>query len=70
MTVRKGILKNFNPANYTATVQMSGSLKVYLVDIAVARNIPAVEMAAGRRVVLVFFDRHNAKEAVVTAVYT
>ena len=39
-------------------------------DIAVARNLPAVEMALGRKVAVVFFDEHNPKEAVVVAVYT
>ena len=70
MRVRKGILKSFDSGNYTATVQMAGSYKVYLEDIAVARNLPAVEMALGRKVAVIFFDEHNAKEAVVVAVYT
>jgi len=70
MTIRKGILKSFNSSNYTATVQIAGSLKVYLEDVAVARNIPVAEIIAGRKVVMVFFDQHNAKEAVVIAVYT
>ena len=69
MTIRKGILKSFNSSNYTAIVQLTGSLKVYLEDIAVARNLPAAEMVAGRKVVIVFFDQHNAREAVVVAVY-
>jgi hypothetical protein len=69
MTIRKGTLKSFNSIKYTATIQLSGSLKVYLEDIAVARNIPAEEMTAGRKVVMVFFDQHNASEAVVVAVY-
>lgn len=70
MSLRKGILKSFNSGDYTATVQLAGSQKVYLEGIAVARNIPAVEMALGRKVAVIFFDEHNAKEAVVIAVYT
>ena len=70
MSLRKAILKSFNSGDYTATVQLAGSHKVYLEGIAVARNIPAVEMALGRKVAVVFFDEHNAKEAVITAVYT
>ena len=70
MTIRKAILKSFNSANYTATVQLAGSLKVYLEDIAVARNLPAAEMIAGRKLAVLFFDEHNPKEAVVVAVYT
>ena len=70
MTVRKAILKSFNPGDYTATIQVTGSYKAYLEDIAVARNLPAAEMAVGRKVAVILFDEHNPKEAVVVAVYT
>ena len=70
MSLRKALLKSFNSGDYTATVQLTGSQKVYLEGIGVARNIPAVEMALGRKVAVIFFDEHNAKEAVVVAVYT
>ena len=69
MNLRKGVLKSFNSGDYTATVQLAGSYKVYLEGITVARNLPAVEMALGRKVGVVFFDEHNPKEAVVVAVY-
>ena len=70
MRLRKGVLKSFNSGAYTATVQVASSYKVYLEDVAVARNIPTVEMVTGRKVAVVFFDEHNPKEAVVIAVYT
>jgi hypothetical protein len=70
MSLRKAVLKSFSSGDYTATVQLTGSYKVYLEGVAVARNIPSAEMAAGRKVAVVFFDEHNAKEAVVIAVYT
>ena len=70
MSLRKGILKTFNGVDYTATVQLTGSPKVYLEDITVARNIAAGEMSPGRKVTLVFSDENNAREAVVIAVYT
>ncbi len=70
MSLRKGVLKSFNPGDYTATIQLAGSHKVYLEGIAVARNLPAAEMAVGRKMAIIFFDEHNAKEAVVVAVYT
>ena len=70
MRLRKAVLKSFAAGNYTATVRLEGSFKVYLEDIAVARNIPSGEMIAGRKVAVIFFDEHNPKEAVVAAVYT
>ena len=70
MKLRKAVLKSFNSGNYTAIVQLTSSFKVYLEDIAVARNLPTVEMVAGRKVAVIFFDEHNPKEAVVAAVFT
>ena len=70
MSLSKAVLKSFDSGSYTVTIQLAGSHKVYLEGIAVARNLPAVEMALGRKVAVIFFDEHNAKEAVVVAVYT
>lgn len=70
MSLKKGLLKSFNAASYTASVQLSGSRKAYLEDVAVARNIASSQMVAGRSVAVFFPDEHNAKEAVIVAVYT
>ena len=70
MSLRKAVLKSFNPGDYTATIRLTGSYKTYLEGVAVARNLPAVEMALGRKIAVTFFDEHNPKEAVVIAVYT
>ncbi|MBN1643556.1 MAG: hypothetical protein JW856_01865 [Dehalococcoidales bacterium] len=70
MNLKKAILRNFNAENYLATIDIVGSGKVYLEGIAVARNLPADEMIEGRSLVVVFFDEHNAKEAVIVAVYS
>ncbi len=70
MNLRKAVLKSFNSVNYTATVRLASSYKVYLEDITVARNLPASDMTVGRKVAVIFFDDHNSKEAVVVAVYT
>jgi len=70
MNMRKGVLRSFNSGNYTATVQIASSFKVYLEDVTVARNLPSAEMVTGRKVAIIFFDEHNPKEAVVVAVYT
>jgi hypothetical protein len=70
LSLRKGILQSFISGSYTATVQLAGSRKVYLEDITVARNLPASEMTAGKKVAVIFFDEYNPREAVVVAVYT
>ena len=69
MNLKTGTIMSFNSVNYTANVALSGSLKAGLTGVAVARNIPYNEMAAGRSVAVFFPDEHNAKEAVVVAVF-
>jgi len=70
MTIRSGIVKAFDSGSYTATVQLTGSLAVWLSDLPVARNIPSAEMVAGRRCAVIFFDASNPRDAVVAAVFT
>jgi hypothetical protein len=70
MKIKKAELKTFNAGNYTATIRLASSYKVYLEDVAVARNLPSAEMVTGRKVAVLFFDENNPKEAVVIAVYT
>jgi hypothetical protein len=69
MSLYKATLISFDSGNYTATVRLAGSYKSCLEDLAVAHNLPAEEMVAGRHVAVVFFDEHNPGEAVVIAVY-
>lgn len=69
MRLRKGELKSFNSGNYMATIRLASSYKVYLEEVAVARNIASAEMITGRKVAVIFFDEHSPKDAVVVAVY-
>jgi len=68
--IRKAEVKAFDSGTYTATVQVAGSLSVWLEGVPVARNIPAGEMITGRSCAVLFFDPSNPKDGVVLAVYT
>ena len=70
MEIRKAEVKGFDSGSYTATLQMAGSLSVWLQDVRVARNIPAAEMVTGRTCAVLFFDPANPQDGVVIAVYT
>ncbi len=70
MEVRKGVIKGFDSGTYKATVQVAGSLSVWLEGVPVARNIASAEMVAGRQCALIFFDETNPQDAVVVAVYS
>ncbi len=68
--IRKGILKAFDSGPYTATVQIQGSLSVWLEDVPVSRGLPIAEMVAGRNVSIQFHEAGNPDDAVVVAVWT
>lgn len=68
--IRTAVLRAFDGATYTATLQLTGSLQRYLTGVPVARNIASGEMTAGRKVAVSLFDASNPADAVVFAVWT
>lgn len=70
MQVRRGVLKAFNSGSYTATVQVAGSLSVWLENVPVSRGLPSAEMVVGRKCALLLFDEGNPQDTLVAAVYT
>ncbi len=67
--IQKAVLKSFNAATYTATIQVVGSLSVWLGAVPVSRAIPSAEMTVGRTLALLLFDPGNPEDAVVAAVW-
>lgn len=67
--LRQGTLKAFDNVNWQATLQLTGSLQVWLRAVPVSRSIAAVEMVVGRRVAVSLFDASNQADAVVFAVW-
>ena len=70
MELRRGVLKAFDASTYRATVQVAGSISVWLEEVPVARNILPAELVVGRSCAVVFFDAANPDDAVLIAVYT
>ena len=68
--IKKGILKSFDSNTYLATVQIAGSLSVWLENIPTSRAIASVEMVSGRSVVILFIDPSNFSDAVIIAVWS
>jgi hypothetical protein len=69
MKLTKAMLKSFNATNYTADIQLAGSFKTSLKNIAVARNLSSAEMTAGRQTIVLFLDEYISKDALIIAVY-
>ena len=68
--IKKGTLKSFDSGIYLATVQIAGSLSVWLENIPTSRAIPSSEMTTGRNVAVLFHDAGNPTDCVVIAVWT
>lgn len=69
MLIVKGIIKAWDLAAYTASVQLVGSLSMYLESVDVSRGIPATEMVVDRSCAVLFFSESNFSDGVVFAVY-
>lgn len=70
MTVlKKAVIKAYDAAEHKATVQIAGSLGVWLESLRVATNIPAADVVAGRQCAVLFLDPSNQDDAVVITVH-
>ncbi len=67
--IRKAILKAFDAATWTATVQIMGSLSTYLESVPVAEDLDETLLVAGSTVAVVFLDDSNPTDAAVAFVY-
>jgi hypothetical protein len=70
MDIRHGTLRSFDSGTYTATVELAGSIAVWLSGVPVARNIAGAELVAGRHCAVLQFDPANRTDAVLAAVWT
>jgi len=68
--MKRGVLRDFDAGSYTATVEVAGSIAVWLTGVPVARNIDSAELVDGRNVALLLFDPANPNDAVLAAVWT
>jgi len=67
--LRSGILKSFDAGTYTAMVQLTGSLLLYVSSVPVSRDIASGDLVAGRKVAVALFDASNPTDAVLFAVW-
>lgn len=66
--IKKAIVKSYSSSTHTATVQIIGSLSVWLSSIPVSRSIPPSEMQAARTCAVLFLDESNPDDAIIIAV--
>lgn len=68
--IKKGILQSFDSDTYLASVQLIGSLGVYLDNVPTSLDIAPADMVTGRNVAVLFIDPSNFSDAVVIAVWS
>jgi hypothetical protein len=67
--IKKGILKSFDSVTYLASVQLIGSLSVWLDSVPTSRAIASADMVTGRNVAVLFIDPSNFSDVVIIAVW-
>ncbi len=67
--LKRGVIKSYSASNHKASIQIAGSLGVWLTSIPVATDIPAAEVVVGRECAVLFFTDDNPDDAVVLTVH-
>ncbi|TET16398.1 MAG: hypothetical protein E3J81_03175 [Dehalococcoidia bacterium] len=67
--IRKGILKAFDSDTYKASVQVIGSLSVWLDNVTVSAALNRADMVAGRSVVLLSLDPSNPDDCILVGLW-
>lgn len=68
--IKRGVIQAFNPANWTATVQVLPSQGNYLTGVQVAKHLLAAEIVPGDQCAVLFFEELNPADAIIIAVYS
>lgn len=66
--IRKAIIKSYDAQAHRATVQIAGSLGVWLPGVRVATDIPPNDVVAGRECTVLFLDPSNPNDALVLTI--
>ena len=66
--LKRAIIKSYTLASHKASVQIAGSLAVWLDAIPVATDIPAADVVADRECAVLFFTDDNPDDAVIITV--
>ena len=68
-TISRAIIKSYDVATHTATVQIAGSLAVWLDGVPVSDGIAPADALAGRECGVIFFTDDNPNDAAVVTVH-
>lgn len=66
---RKAVVKSYDRENHSATVQIVGSLAVWLPDVPVSQAIPPDDVLPGRFVSVLSLDPNNPADMIITSLW-
>jgi hypothetical protein len=69
MTILRGVVRGYDHANHTATVEVLGAQATYLRAVPVSHALGWWLLAEGAQCGIVFFDETDAQDACVAFVY-
>ncbi len=67
--LKRGVIKSYSASTHKASVQISGSLAVWLDGLPVATDIPPAEVVAGRECAVLLFTDDNPDDGVIVTVH-
>lgn len=67
--VKRGVIKSYSAPTHKASVQIAGSLGVWLAGVPVATDIAPAEVQLGRECAVLFFTDDNPDDAVVVTIH-
>lgn len=68
-TVTRGIVRGYDAATHTATIELAGASGTLLNDVPVALDVDGAHLTEGAKVILVWFDSTNPTDGCIVAVY-
>ena len=68
-TLTRGTVRSYDALSHRASVQVAGSLAVWVDGVAVASGIPAADVVVGRECAVLFFTDDNPDDAVVLTMH-
>ncbi len=68
-TLKRGVIKSYTVSTHKATVQIAGSLSVWLASLPVATDVSPAEVVAGRECTVVLFTDDSPDDGVVATIH-
>jgi hypothetical protein len=68
-TIKRGVIKSYSSGTHKASVQITGSLAVWLDALPVATDIPAAEVIPGRECSVLLYTDDNPDDGVIITVH-